>query len=198
MELLASLGRTFGFSLAAGVNLYATVAMLGLATRLQLVDLPPQYAVFDNDWIIGGALALYAVEFFADKIPWLDTLWDGVHTFIRPVGGALIAIASLGNASPGLEAVVGLAGGSLAAGSHLTKAGARVAANTSPEPFTNWILSILGDVFVFVIGFLALKYPVASAIVTALIVVTMILVLRLLFRALFGRPAPPPAPSATL
>lgn len=198
MDLLASLGRTFGFSLAAGVNLYATVAMLGLATRLHLVDLPPQYAVFDNDWIIGGALLLYAVEFFADKIPWLDTVWDGVHTFIRPVGGALIAIASLGDASLGLEAVVGLAGGSLAAGSHLTKAGARVAANTSPEPFTNWILSILGDIFVFVLGFLALKYPVVSLIVTMLIVVTMILVLRLLFRALFGRPSPPPATSATL
>jgi hypothetical protein len=198
MDLLASLGRTFGFSLAAGVNLYATVAMLGLATRLNLVDLPPQYAVFDNDWIIGVALLLYAVEFFADKIPWLDTLWDGVHTFIRPVGGAMIAIASLGDASPGVEALVGLAGGSLAAGSHLTKAGARVAANTSPEPFTNWILSILGDIFVFVLGFLALKYPLASLVVTVIVVVTMLLLIRLLVRALFGRPSPPPAPSATL
>lgn len=192
MELLASLGRTFGFSLAAGVNLYATVAMLGLATRLNLVTLPPQYTVFDNDWIIGGALLLYALEFFADKIPWVDTLWDGVHTFIRPVGGALIAIASLGDASPGVAALVGLAGGALAAGSHLTKASARVAANTSPEPFSNWILSILGDIFVFVLGFIALQYPLAALVITLIIVVTMILAIRLLLRALFRRPAPAP------
>jgi hypothetical protein len=193
MELLASLGRTFGFSVAAGVNLYATVAILGLATRLQLVDLPPQYAAFDNDWIIGAALALYAIEFFADKIPWIDTLWDGVHTFIRPVGGALIAVTSLGQASPGVEALVALAGGSLAAGSHLTKASARVAANTSPEPFTNWLLSILGDIFVFVLGFLALQYPVAALVMTTVIVVAMVLALRLLFRTLFRRSTPPPA-----
>lgn len=193
MELLATLGRTFGFSLAAGVNLYATVAMLGLAARLRLVDLPPQYAVFDNDWIIGGALALYAVEFFADKIPWLDTLWDGVHTFIRPVGGALIAVAALGHASPAMEALAAVAGGSLAAGSHLTKASVRVAANTSPEPFTNWILSFLGDGFVFVLGFLALQYPLAALTVTVVIVVVMILAIRLLLRALFGRSPAAPA-----
>jgi hypothetical protein len=198
MELLASLGRTFGFSLAAGVNLYATVAILGLVTRFDLVSLPPQYAVFNNDWIIGGALALYAVEFIADKVPWVDTLWDAVHTFIRPVGGALIAIASLGEASPGLEALVAVAGGSLAAGSHLTKASARVAANTSPEPFTNWTLSVLGDIFVFVLGFLALQYPLAALAVTAVIVIVMILAIRLLIRALFRRPAPPSASGATL
>lgn len=191
MDLLATLGRTFGFSLAAGVNLYATVAILGLATRLNLVTLPPQYAVFNNDWIIGGALALYAVEFFADKVPWVDTLWDGLHTFIRPVGGALIAVASLGDASPGVEALVALAGGSLAAGSHLTKSSARVAANTSPEPFTNWLLSILGDIFVFVLGFLALQYPLAALAVTALITIAMVLAIRLLVRALFKRRAPP-------
>jgi hypothetical protein len=190
MDLLAALGRTFGFSLAAGVNLYATVAILGLATRLNLVTLPPQYAVFNNDWIIGGALALYALEFVADKIPWVDTLWDGLHTFIRPVGGALIAVASLGEASPGVEALVAVAGGSLAAGSHLTKASARVAANTSPEPFTNWILSILGDVFVFVLGFLALQYPLAALAISLVIVITMVLAIRLLLRALFRRPSP--------
>ncbi len=198
MELLASLGRTFGFSLAAGVNLYATVAILGLATRFNLVTLPPQYGVFNNDWIIGGALTLYAIEFVADKVPWVDTLWDGLHTFIRPVGGALIAVASLGDASPGLEALVAVAGGALAAGSHLTKASARVAANTSPEPFTNWILSILGDIFVFVLGFLALQYPLAALAVTAVITIVMVLAIRLLVRALFRRRAPPTTSRATL
>ena len=95
------LGRTAAFSFAAGVNLYATVAMIGLAARFDWVDLPPQFAIFDNGWVIGAALALYLVEFFADKIPYVDTLWDILHTAIRPLGGALIAVASLGDASPG-------------------------------------------------------------------------------------------------
>src|SRR6201989_2607174 len=94
------LGRTMGFSFAAGINLYATVAILGLASRFGWVALPEQYRVFDNTWIIGIALALYAIEFVADKIPWLDSAWDTVHTFIRPLGGAAIAVATLGHASP--------------------------------------------------------------------------------------------------
>ena len=80
MDMLSSLGRTMGFSFAAGINLYATVAILGLASRFGWVALPPQYQVFDNNWIIGGALALYVVEFVADKIPWVDSVWDAVHT----------------------------------------------------------------------------------------------------------------------
>ena len=91
METLAFLGRTLGFSFAAGINLYATVALVGLASRFGWVQLPPEYTVFANPWIIGAALLLYVIEFFADKIPWVDTLWDGLHTFIRPVGGALMA-----------------------------------------------------------------------------------------------------------
>src|SRR6478672_2450304 len=96
MDLLSSLGRMLGFSFAAGINLYATVAILGLATRFGWVDLPPQFRVFDNNWIIGGALALYAVEFIADKVPWVDSVWDAVHTVVRPLGGALIAVAAMG------------------------------------------------------------------------------------------------------
>src|SRR3954466_14599181 len=99
MDMLASLGRTMGFSFAAGVNLYATVAILGLASRYGWVHLPPQFQAFDNNWIIGTALALYAIEFIADKIPWVDSVWDAVHTVIRPVGGAAIAVATLGDTS---------------------------------------------------------------------------------------------------
>src|SRR5262245_31450452 len=120
MDLLVTLGRTLGFSLAAGVNLYATVALLGLASRYGWVSLPEQFQAFNNPWVIGLAAILYAVEFFADKIPWVDTMWDTVHTFVRPVGGALIAVAALGDASPTLEGVVALLGGTVAAGSHLT------------------------------------------------------------------------------
>ena len=100
VELLPTLGRTLGFSFAAGINLYATVAILGLSSRYGWVQLPEQFRVFDNDFVIGAALVLYVVEFVADKVPWVDSVWDAVHTVIRPVGGALIAVATLGDASP--------------------------------------------------------------------------------------------------
>ena len=170
MDLLSSLGRTLGFSFAAGINLYATVAMLGLAAHFGWVDLPPQYRVFDNPWIIGVAIALYLVEFVADKIPWIDTIWDAVHTAIRPFGGALIAIATLGDASPATKIMVGLLGAALATSTHLSKAGTRALANASPEPFTNWALSLGEDIFVVGLGALALKYPAAAALVVLVLV----------------------------
>ena len=173
-EILATLGRTMGFSFAAGINLYATVAILGLAKRYGWVQLPEQFAVFDSDVVIGVALVLYVVEFIADKIPWVDSLWDAVHTVIRPVGGALIAVGTLGEASPAMEGLVALLGGTLAAGTHLTKAGTRAVANTSPEPVSNWILSFSEDVFVIGLAALALKYPVAAAIVVLIGVVLMV------------------------
>jgi len=165
MDALTALGRTMGFSFAAGINLYATVAILGLASRYGWVALPPQYQVFDNNWIIGIALALYLIEFVADKIPWVDSIWDAVHSVIRPLGGAIIAVATLGDQSPGTETLVALLGGALAASTHFSKAGTRVIANASPEPFTNWILSIGEDIFVVGLGLLALKYPAAAAVV---------------------------------
>ena len=163
-----------GFAFAAGINLYATVAILGLASRYQWVTLPPQFKVFDNDVVIGAALVLYLVEFVADKIPWVDSVWDAVHTVIRPVGGALIAVATLGDASPTVEGLTALLGGTLAAGTHFSKAGTRAVANTSPEPFSNWILSLSEDLFVVGLGFLALKYPAAAAVVVSVLVVVMI------------------------
>jgi hypothetical protein len=169
MELLATwlgaAGRTMGFSFAAGINLYATVAILGLASRYGWVALPPQFQAFDNNWIIGTAIVLYVVEFVADKIPWVDSIWDAVHTVIRPIGGAAIAVTTLGEASTTTETMVALLGGALAASTHLTKSGTRVMANTSPEPFSNWALSLGEDAFVVGLGFLALKYPAAAAIV---------------------------------
>src|SRR5215204_885372 len=172
---LITLGRTLGFSFAAGINLYATVAILGLASRYGWVQLPEQFRAFDNDIVIGVALTLYVVEFFADKIPWVDSVWDALHTVIRPIGGALIAVTTLGDASPTMEGVVALLGGTLAAGSHFTKAGTRAVANTSPEPFSNWILSITEDVFVVGLGFIALKYPTIAALVVIVAVILMIL-----------------------
>ena len=145
------------------------MAILGLATRFGGSPCRRSSASFDNDWIIGAALALYVVEFVADKMPWVDTLWDTVHTVVRPLGGALVAVATLGDASPWLQGLTALRRRHLAAGSHFTKASTRAAANASPEPFSNWVLSLAEDVFVIGLGVLALKYPVAALVVTALI-----------------------------
>src|SRR3954471_20043516 len=182
MDLLASLGRMLGFSFAAGINLYATTAILGLAAHYGWVELPPQYRVFDNPWVIGGALLMYVVEFVADKIPWVDSVWDAVHTVIRPLGGALIAVASMGHASHETEAVIALAGAALAASTHLTKAGTRAVVNTSPEPFSNWFLSFSEDGFVIALSVLALKYPLAAALVVIAALAVMLILAGWLVR----------------
>lgn len=182
MEILATLGRTLGFSLAAGVNLYATVAVLGLAARYGWVQLPEQFQVFNNPWVIGVAGALYVIEFVADKIPWVDSIWDSIHTVIRPVGGALIAVAALGEASPAVMGMIALLGGTVAAGSHMTKAGTRVAINTSPEPFTNWIASLAEDVFVIGLSLLTLKFPLIALAVSVTILLMMVWLARRLWK----------------
>ncbi|MCC7240410.1 MAG: DUF4126 domain-containing protein [Acidobacteria bacterium] len=190
MDVLVTLGRTLGFSLAAGVNLYATVALVGLAARYGWVALPEQFEVFNNPWIIGAAVVLYAIEFFADKIPWVDTIWDTLHTFIRPVGAALVAVAALGEASPTAEGLVALLGGVVAAGSHATKASTRVAANASPEPFSNWALSLLEDVFVVGLGLVTLKFPLLALGVSLAILLVMLLAARWVWKWLRRRPDP--------
>jgi len=195
MDVLTTLGRTMGFSFAAGINLYATVAILGLASRFDWVTLPPQFKVFDNDIVIGAAIVMYLVEFVADKIPWLDSLWDAIHTFIRPVGGALIAVTTLGHASPTAQGLAALFGGTLAAGSHFSKAGTRAIANASPEPFSNWILSITEDIFVVGLGMLALKYPVIALAVVALCLILMVTFAAWIFRAARRRFSRGPVPA---
>jgi len=187
MEWIAALGRTMGFSFAAGINLYATVAILGLASRYNWVALPDQYRAFDNDFIIATALVLFAVEFVADKIPWLDTAWDVVHTAIRPLGGALIAVTTLGEASPTVEVLIALLGGSLAAGTHFGKSGTRAIANTSPEPFSNWLLSLGEDAFVLTLGLIALKYPVLALAIVVIGIVCIALFAAVLIRAIRTR-----------
>ena len=182
MELLATLGRTMGFSLAAGVNLYATVAILGLASRYDWVELPDQFKAFDHPWLIGAAGALYVIEFVADKVPWVDSIWDSVHTLIRPVGGALIAVASMGDQSPALTGAIALLGGVVSASSHATKAGTRLAANTSPEPFSNWVLSFAGDAFVIGLSFIALQFPLLALGVSVVIVILIVVTARSIWK----------------
>jgi hypothetical protein len=197
LETLALLGRTMGFSFAAGINLYATVAILGLAARFDWVDLPEQFRVFDNNVVIGVAIVLYVIEFVADKIPWVDSVWDAVHTVIRPIGGAVIAVATLGDASPTVKGLIALLGGTLATGTHLTKAGTRAAANASPEPFSNWALSLGEDAFVIALSALALKYPIAAALVVVMGVVVMLVFAAWIVRAVKRRWGTPPTVRAT-
>jgi uncharacterized protein DUF4126 len=186
-DLVNVLGRTFALSFTAGLNLYATVAILGLATHFNWVDLPAQYRVFDNPWIIGAALALYLVEFVADKIPWVDTIWDAVHTVIRPAGAALIAVASIGHAQPGFQVVIAIVGALLATTTHAAKAGTRAVANTSPEPFSNWALSLAEDGFVVTLGLLALTHPLVAMIVVVATLVALIAGGRWIWRKLRNR-----------
>jgi len=198
MELLAGLGRTLGFSFAAGINLYATVALLGLASRFGWVALPPQYKAFDHDWVIYTAIVLYAVEFLADKIPWVDTIWDALHTFIRPVGGALIAITTLGEASPAITGLTALLGGIVAGSTHVTKAGTRVIANASPEPFSNWLLSLGEDLFVVGLGFVALKYPIVALVVVIVLLGLIVLFAAAIIRGFRRRFRRPPAAASNI
>ena len=174
---------------------------LGLASRYDWVALPPQFEVFDSNVVIGVALVMYVIEFCADKIPGVDSAWDSVHTLVRPLGGALIAVTAIGEASPAVAALVALLGGSVAASTHLTKAGTRAVVNTSPEPVSNWILSLAEDLFVAGLGYLALSHPVAALVVTgillALIVAFFGAIVRLAWRRLFRRPLRPTPSSAT-
>jgi hypothetical protein len=189
MEVLTTLGRTLGFSFSAGINLYATVAILGLASRYGWVTLPPQFKVFDNDVVIGAALVMYVIEFIADKVPWVDSMWDAVHTAIRPIGGALIAVSTFGEASPAVEGLVALLGGAVAASTHATKAGTRAVANTSPEPFSNWVLSFGEDLFVVGLGIVALNYPLVALGVTAALLLLIILFARAIWKLFRNRMA---------
>lgn len=187
MDLVAALSRTIPFALASGVNLYATVAVLGLCSRFGWVALPEHFKAFDHPAVIGIALAMYVVEFLADKIPWVDSVWDAVHTVVRPIGGALVAVTALGDATPTAQVLIALLGGSVAMTTHLSKAGTRAAANVSPEPFTNWGLSLVEDLFVVGFSYVALQYPYLALLVSVVVLTVIILSGSLIIRAIRKR-----------
>ncbi len=190
MDLLTALSRTIPFALASGVNLYATVAVLGLCARFGWVTLPEQFNAFDHPAIIGIALAMYLVEFVADKIPWVDSAWDAVHTVVRPIGGALVAVTALGEATPTAQVLMALLGGSVAMTTHFSKAGTRAAANVSPEPFTNWGLSVVEDVFAVGFSYAALQYPYLALLVSIVVLTIIVLSASLIARAIRRRLRP--------
>jgi len=158
-ELATIIALTLGVGWASGINLYAAVMALGLAGASGYVDLPQELAIIENPLVIAAAGFMYFVEFFADKVPGVDTGWDALHPFIRIPAGALLASGMVGDAGIALELAAGLVGGGMAATTHATKAGSRVLINTSPEPFTNWGASIAEDVTVFAGIWAMLNHP---------------------------------------
>jgi hypothetical protein len=172
--IATAVAQLIPLAFASGLNIYATVAVLGLCEHFHLVDLPPQFRAFDHPAIIGIALVMYLVEFVADKIPWFDSVWDAVHTVVRPIGGAVVAVNAIGHASPVMTALAALLGGSIAMTTHVTKAGTRAAVNTSPEPFSNWVLSLSEDAVAIGLSYFALQHPYAAAVVAVLLLIAMI------------------------
>jgi hypothetical protein len=148
-----------GSAWLSGFNLYATVLTLGLLQHFRLVELPGDLDLLSRWWVIGAAGFLYLVEFLADKIPVVDSAWDAIHTFIRVPAGAVLAASAFAHFNPAVRVAALLAGGTLALGSHGTKASVRVAANASPEPFSSIFLSVLEDVFTIALAALAAFHP---------------------------------------
>jgi len=160
MEVVSIIAATMGVAWASGINLYAAIVMLGLMGNMGQIDLPPGLEILENPGIIVAAGFMYCVEFFADKVPGVDTGWDALHSFIRIPAGALLAAGAISPLGPEAEFMGLLLGGTLSAGSHFTKAGSRVLINTSPEPFSNWTASIGEDLLVIAGLWTALNHPV--------------------------------------
>ncbi len=148
-QLASTLALVLGVGWASGINLYAAIAVLGFAGATGNLELPAELETIQDPLVIGIACLMYVVEFFADKTPGVDSAWDTVHTFIRIPAGAMLAAGAVGDVTPALEIGAGLLGGSMAMGSHFTKASTRLLINTSPEPFSNWGASISEDLMVF-------------------------------------------------
>ena len=177
---LIALAAALGW--ASGIRLYAVLFIVGGVGYLGWIPLPGNLAMLTHPYVLGASGVMFAVEFFADKVPGLDTVWDGVQTFIRIPAGAALAASVFGDGSAAAVFAAAILGGTLAAGSHLTKAGGRMAINTSPEPFSNWAASFAEDLAVGVVLWLAWTYPLVAGAVVALLVLLMIWLLPKLFR----------------
>lgn len=158
-SLVSTIARVLGVGWASGINLYATILTLGFLGNAGYLDLPAGLAICSDPLVMTAAGFMYCVEFFADKIPGVDSGWDALHSFIRIPAGAALAAAAVGDVSPAAQIAAGLVGGSLTAATHTLKAGGRVLLNTSPEPLSNWSASLLEDIVVAAGLLAALHYP---------------------------------------
>jgi Domain of unknown function (DUF4126) len=172
MGIIELLGMATSVSLLSGWRLYLTVFATGIAMHFGVVDLPENLKMLDalgNPWVIGVAGLGTVAEFFADKVAWLDSIWDGLHTIIRPVGGALLALAVVDSSDPTWQIVAFLLGGGAALASHATKATARAAINTSPEPVSNVVMSSVEDIATSGLLVLTFANPVAAAVIAIIL-----------------------------
>jgi hypothetical protein len=173
-QISTTLALTMGLAWASGINLYATLFMLGYLANTGNLNLPPDLQIVANPMVMGAAGVMYFIEFFADKMPGVDTGWDTLHTFIRIPAGAMLAAGTVGDLNPAVELAAAILGGGLAAGTHATKAGTRVLINTSPEPFSNWFASVGEDVAVIGGVWACINHPVLFLAALILFVLLMV------------------------
>jgi hypothetical protein len=187
MDAITLLGTSLGLGFAAGMRLYATVLALGLALRYDLLSLPATLEplkILSHPVVIGVAALMYIAEFISDKIPWFDSAWDAVHTFIRPIGAAALGFAAFANIDPLARTVLVLLTGGVALTSHASKAATRVAVNHSPEPFSNWGLSLAGDAAAPALVWLTMTHPLIVAVVVLVALIVAIWLARRMVRLL--------------
>ena len=183
MSPLETLGFALGTSFASGLNLYATVAAAGLLQRFGVVHLPTQLEVLANPVVMGFALVLFVIEFIADKIPYVDSVWDAVHTFIRPPAAALLSYSAFAGGVPEeWRVAAALLAGSVALTSHSAKATTRAAANVSPEPFSNWALSLTEDSVAVFLSWMAAAHPLVTGGIVVVLVILAVLLIWKFFR----------------
>jgi hypothetical protein len=158
-QIASIIALTMGAAWAAGINLYAAILVLGILGTTGNINLPPDLHILMDPLVLGAAGIMYAVEFFADKVPGVDNGWDALHTFIRIPAGALMAAGAVGDINPAVAVAAAILGGGIAAGTHAAKAGTRVIINTSPEPFSNIAASLAEDITVIFGLWIALQHP---------------------------------------
>lgn len=181
-QVAALISLSMGVAWASGLNLYAAILVLGIGGASGNVDLPPALQVLQDPMVIMAAGLMYAVEFFVDKTPGVDTAWDSLHTFIRIPAGAMLAAGSVGDVTPALQVAAGILGGSMTTVTHAAKASSRVLINTSPEPFSNWTASVMEDVAVIGGLWTALNHPILFIALLILFVLLLIWMLPKLWR----------------
>ncbi|NMC64487.1 MAG: DUF4126 domain-containing protein [SAR324 cluster bacterium] len=181
MESFGTMALLLGIAWGSGINLYATVFLVGILDATESVSLPPDLQVLSHPFVLGASGFLFVMEFFADKVPGLDSIWDAIHTFIRIPAGTLLSIGAANSVNPAIMFAAGLAGGGITAGTHFTKAGSRLLINSSPEPFSNWIASLGSDILVFTIVWMAFYHPIILFLLFFLFLLLLVLTLPLIF-----------------
>ncbi len=185
-QIIETISMTMGAAWGSGINLYATLLVLGLLGISDSIVLPESLSILMNPIVIGAAGLMYFVEFFADKVPGVDTGWDTLHTFVRIPAGVLLAAGAVGDVNPAVAIAAGILGGGIATGAHATKSGTRMLINASPEPVTNWTASVVEDIAVISGVWAALFHPWAFLVAFVVFIFLMIWLLPKIWSAIKG------------